>query len=104
MIVCVCRNLNDAAVARAVGSGARSPGQVFRVLEEKPECRLCFACLKDRLQTMTAPQALAATPSVGVTLPRAAPGAATDGADSAACGPEPACGAAEPPCAVSRRR
>lgn len=41
MIVCHCHVVNDAAIARAVESGARTLGQVCRVTGAGRDCGAC---------------------------------------------------------------
>lgn len=57
MIVCVCANVNERAVQHASTMGARTPGAVFRVLGEEPQCRRCFRCMRDRLASGEGPAA-----------------------------------------------
>lgn len=49
MYVCLCNDLKCRDVRAARDRGARTPAQVFRAHETRPQCGKCIGCMKDIL-------------------------------------------------------
>jgi bacterioferritin-associated ferredoxin len=50
MIVCVCRNVSDRAVARAIDGGARTAAEVARATGAGTSCGCCRATVEALLE------------------------------------------------------
>jgi bacterioferritin-associated ferredoxin len=60
MYVCICNALTDRCIDKAIHSGARTVGAVYRSLGERPQCGKCACDIRSRLACSAARMAAAA--------------------------------------------
>ena len=49
MIICMCRDIDEAQIQEAIDHGAQTPEEIFAYCNEKPGCKKCMDWMDETL-------------------------------------------------------